>query len=80
MDDGVQPFPRRGVPKDDLRERRAIQAVVTDDRRPHARDLPQTVASGRNRFARKTIRIDDIRTQRFENARDLAFAGSNSAG
>ena len=80
MHDGVEPFPRGRIVKDDLGERGPVQSPVAHDRRPTARDFVQGIAARRDRFARKFVRVDDVRAERFKAARDLALAGSDSAG
>src|SRR5436305_4596640 len=80
MHDGVEPFARGRIVKDDLGKRRPVQSTVANDGRPTARDFVQGIAARRDRFARKFVRVDDVRAEQFKAARDLALAGSDSAG
>src|SRR5581483_3448774 len=80
MHDRIQAFARGRIVKNDLGEGGAVEAAHANDRRPHAPDLAQRVAAGCDSFAREFIRVDDVRAECFHAARDLALAGSDSAG
>lgn len=80
MEQRIEPFARRRLAKDDLRERRSIQNAGADALRPHARDFAQSVAVRGYDFSRNCIGVDNVRAQFGENRCDRALSRPDAAG